>query len=125
MANWTPAGFIGQLFKTLGGHVAPPAGVKSPAQWGDAAWLDETFGPGTSRIRAERRNFVFRYRSPQHFVDLFRDLYGPVHKAFLALDADGQAALEADLLALIGRFNTATDGSMAAPGEYLEVVAVK
>jgi len=124
LANWTAEGFIGQLFKTLGGHVAPPAGVKSPALWGDEAWLRENFAAADS-IRIVRRHFNFRYRDAVHFVDLFRTLYGPVHKAFLALDAQGQAALEADIHALISRFNTATDGSMTVPGEYVEVIVAK
>jgi len=124
LANWTAQGFVGQLFKTLGGHVAPPAGVKSPALWGDEAWLRDTFSSAAS-VDVTRRHFVFRYRDPHHFVDLFRLFYGPVHKAFLALDADGQAALEADILALVARLNTATDGSMAVPSEYAEVVVTK
>lgn len=125
MANWTPGGFVGQLFKTLGGHVAPPAGVKSPALWGDDAWLEGTFGPSARAIRITNRSFVFRYRSPAHFVDVFRTFYGPVHKAFLALDTGAQAALQADILALIDRFNTARDGSMAVPSEYVEVIVLK
>jgi len=124
LANWTPAGFIGQLFKTLGGHVAPPAGVSSPGLWGDEAWLAETFAPAAS-VDTTTRNFTFRYHDPMHFVTLFRELYGPVHKAFLALDEPGQAALEVDMLALIDRFNVATDGTMSVPGEYLEVTVVK
>ncbi|MCR9236451.1 MAG: class I SAM-dependent methyltransferase [Alphaproteobacteria bacterium] len=125
MANWTPSSFIGRLFKTLGRHVAPPAGVQSPALWGDQAWLDETFAPMASIIRVTKRHFNFRYRSPAHFVDVFRTLYGPVHKAFLALDANGQTALEADILALIAEFNVATDGSMNAPAEYAEIIITK
>lgn len=125
MANWTPTSFIGALFRTLGKHVAPPAGVQSPALWGDQAWLDETFAKSASTIRVTKRHFNFRYRSPAHFVDVFRSLYGPVHKAFLALDADGQAALEADILALIAKFNIATDGSMNAPAEYAEIIITK
>lgn len=124
MANWTPAGFIGQLFKTIGGHVPPPAGVKSPALWGDGDWLSATFGEA-SDIRITPRVFVFRYRDPAHFVDLFRRLYGPVHKAFAALDAGGQAALEADLLDLIARFNIAEDGSVKIPSAYAEVVVTR
>ncbi len=120
LANWTPAGFVGQLFKTLGGYVAPPAGVKSPALWGDEGWLSETFADAQS-TRLVLKSFNFRYRTPSHFIDVFRSLYGPVHKAFLALDENGRAALEADMLALIDRFNTATDGSMRVPGEYAEV----
>lgn len=125
MANWTPSSFIGRLFKTLGRHVAPPAGVQSPALWGDQAWLDETFATTTSTIRVTKRHFNFRYRSPAHFIDVFRTLYGPVHKTFLALDANGQAALEADILALIAEFNISTDGSMNAPAEYAEIIITK
>lgn len=125
MANWTPGSFIGQLFKTLGKHVSSPAGVQSPAQWGSQAWLDETFSASASMIRVSQRHFNFRYRSPAHFIDVFRTLYGPVHKAFLSLDVNGQAALEADILALIAEFNIATDGSMNAPAEYAEIIITK
>jgi len=125
LANWTPAGFIGQLFKTLGGHVPPPAGVKSPALWGDQTWLADTFGGSASAMSVEPVDFAFRYRSPNDFVDIFRQYYGPTHKAFLALDAASQQKLEADILALIGRFNRATDGSMIVPSEYVQVVITK
>ncbi|MGZ2259451.1 class I SAM-dependent methyltransferase [Roseobacter sp. A03A-229] len=121
MANWTPDGFIGELFKTLGRHIAPPPGVRSPALWGDEAALAELF-PNAANISCTPSNFVFRYRTPAHFVDLFRRLYGPVHKAFAALDEAGQDALEADMLALIDRFNTAEDGSLRIPSAYLEVI---
>lgn len=121
MANWTPAGFIGQLFKTLGAHVAPPAGVKSPALWGDEAWLESNFGDA-GKITVRNREFTFRYKDPAHFVQIFRTLYGPVHKAFLALDEEDQSKLEASILALIDRFNQAQDGSMSVPGQYAEVV---
>ena len=123
MANWTPDGFIGQLFKTLGKHVAPPAGVKSPALWGSPARLDELFN-GHS-VGAEQRAFVFRYRSPQHFLDVFRTYYGPVLKAFAALEPRAQLALEGDILALIGQFNRSGDGTMVVPSEYLEIVIVR
>jgi SAM-dependent methyltransferase len=125
MANWTPAGFIGQVFKTLGGHVPPPAGVQSPALWGRQDWITDAMGSGAASVSFATRDFIFRYRSPQHFVDFFRTFYGPVHKAFLMLDADRQAALAADLTALIGRFNTAADGSMRVPSEYAEIVVTK
>jgi len=124
MANWTPGGFIGQLFKTLGQHVAPPSGVKSPALWGDESWLNETF-TGVASIRTECKNFNFRYSSPEHFIQIFKNLYGPVHKAFLSLDPAGQRALEADLLKLVQQFNVASNGSMRIPGEYLEVIIAK
>lgn len=122
MANWTPEGFIGQLFKTLGQHIAPPAGVNSPAVWGTRNWLGETFGPHAESISVTTKTFMFRYRSPAHFVEYFRTFYGPVHKAFLALDDDGRKALERDILATIGRFDVATDGSMNVPAEYLEII---
>ncbi|HTJ63130.1 MAG TPA: class I SAM-dependent methyltransferase [Alphaproteobacteria bacterium] len=124
LANWTPEGFIGQLFKVIGRHVPPPPGVQSPSLWGDMVHLEMLFGPGAA-VSAECRRFVFRYRSPAHWVEVFRDYYGPVFKAFAALEANGRAALEADLTALIGKFNVAKDGTMVVPGDYLEVVAVK
>jgi SAM-dependent methyltransferase len=124
LANWTPDGFIGALFKTLGSHVAPPAGVKSPALWGNREWVDTTFGPHAD-ISFTTKDFVFRYPSPDYFANYFRTYYGPVHKAFLALDEAGQEALHRDLLATVARFDTATDGSMRVPGEYAEIVATK
>lgn len=122
MANWTPDSFIGQVFRTLGKHLPPPAGLSSPAQWGDRAWLQAAFGAEARQITVNDRVFNFRYRSPQHFVAFFREWYGPVHKAFLALDEAGRAALEADLVALIGRMNSATDGSMKVGSAYAEVI---
>jgi ubiquinone/menaquinone biosynthesis C-methylase UbiE len=125
LANWTPEGFIGQLFKTIGRHVPPPAGVKSPALWGTRARLAELFEPKSSSIRTTPREFVFRYRSPAHWVDVFRNYYGPVHKAFAALDANGQAALQRDLFDLIERCNRSGDSTMVVPSEYLEIVVTK
>ena len=125
LANWTPQGFIGQLFKTLGQHVSPPAGVKSPALWGDRSWIDETFGPAARVIQFTSRHFTFRYRSPMHFVEVFRTLYGPVHKAFLALDETGREKLTRDIVSLVEGFNVATDGSMSVPSEYAEIVVLK
>ena len=124
MANWTPDGFIGQLFKTLGKHVTPPAGVKSPALWGTRARLDEMFGKA-GEIDAQPRMFVFRYRSPEHWLEVFKTFYGPMLKAFAALDAAKQDALRNDLLALVRQFNRATDGTVAVRSEYLEVVITK
>jgi hypothetical protein len=124
MANWTPEGFIGQLFKTLGKHLPPPAGVKSPALWGTRARLDEMFGKA-GEIDAQPRMFVFRYRSPEHWLEVFKTFYGPMLKAFAALDATKQAALRSDLLMLVGQFNRATDGTVAVRSEYLEVVITK
>ncbi len=125
LANWTPEGFIGQLFKTLGKHVAPAAGVKSPALWGTRGRLAEMFGEHAVDITAEPRMFVFRYRSPQHWLDVVKTYYGPMFKAFGALEAGKQEALAADLIALAGEFNRAGSGSMAVRSEYLEIVITK
>lgn len=125
LANWTPQGFIGQVFKTLGGYLPPPAGVKSPALWGTRERLTELFGPSAASIAAEPRDFVFRYRSPAHFLDVFKTYYGPVLKALAALDEPKRKALLADLEALIARFNRAEDGTMVVPSGYLEAVIVK
>ena len=125
LANWTPEGFIGQLFKTLGKYLPPPAGAKSPALWGTRNRLIEMFGPAAASISAEPRNFNFRYRSPQHFVEFFKTYYGPMQKAFGALDPEKQNDLYADLAALIASLNKASDGTMVVPSEYLEVVIAR
>jgi ubiquinone/menaquinone biosynthesis C-methylase UbiE len=125
IASWTPQGFIGQLFKTIGKHLPPPAGVKSPALWGTAARLEEMFGGVAAEIAAEPRMFVFRYRSPDHWLEIFKTFYGPTLKAFAALDDSGQAALRRDLLALLGEFNHADDGTIVVHSEYLEAVITK
>jgi len=124
LANWTPDGFVGQMFKVLGRHVPPPAGVQPPALWGTQAHLQALFGAGAKSIKAVPRVFNFRYRSPAHFVDVFRRWYGPVHKAFLALPVDEAAALEADLLDLLGRMNQSRH-ALCVPSEYLEVVVTR
>jgi ubiquinone/menaquinone biosynthesis C-methylase UbiE len=125
LANWTPDGFIGQLFKTIGKHVSPPAGIESPALWGTRARIDELFGAQAASIEVQARHYHFRYRSPQHWLDIFRTYYGPVLKAFAALDPAGQKALADDLIALIARFDRAHDGTMVAASEYLEIVVTK
>jgi ubiquinone/menaquinone biosynthesis C-methylase UbiE len=125
LANWTPEGFIGQLFKVLGKYLPPPAGSKSPSLWGSRARITEMFGAAALSIKAESRTFAFRYRSPEHFVEIFRDFYGPTLKAFAALDETNQRGLRDDLLALIRRMNRAEDGTMVVPSEYLEVVIIK
>lgn len=124
LANWTPDGFVGQLFRTIGKHVPPPAGVRSPALWGTPSRLDELFGAG-STIDAQLRLFMFRYESPAHWLDVFRSYFGPMLKVFSVLDQAGQQALVADLISLVARFNRASDGAMVVPGEYLEIVISK
>ena len=125
LANWTPEGFIGRVFKTVGKHVPPPAGVKSPALWGSQARIVELFEPHARSIATAPRSFVFRYRSPEHWLEVFQTYYGPVLKAFAALAPSAQAALERDLLALAHEGNRATDGSMVVPSEYLQIVIVR
>jgi SAM-dependent methyltransferase len=125
LANWTPEGFIGRLFKVIGAHVPPPAGLQSPALWGREAHIVELFGAQAPQIRCERRLFNFRYRSAAHWIQVFRDYYGPTHKAFAALDADGKAALERDINALLMEMNVAGSDSLVVPGEYLEIVVTK
>jgi ubiquinone/menaquinone biosynthesis C-methylase UbiE len=125
LANWTPEGFIGQVFKTIGKHLPPPQGTRSPALWGTAARLAELFPPAGALVAARPRNFVFRYRSPEHWLEVFRTFYGPMLKAFAALPPAGQAGLQQDLLALVATFNRSGDGTMVVPSEYLEVVITK
>ncbi|HSZ98404.1 MAG TPA: class I SAM-dependent methyltransferase [Bradyrhizobium sp.] len=126
LANWTPDGFIGQVFKTLGKYLPPPpAGAKSPALWGTRAALDEMFGSQAGSIKAEPRFFNFRYKSAEHFLEVFKTFYGPVLKAFAALDAAAQQDLHNDLYALIVRMNKSGDATMVVPSEYLEVVITR
>jgi SAM-dependent methyltransferase len=125
LANWTPEGFIGQMFKVVGKHVAPPAGLKPPPLWGSPSRLAELFDAEKATVGWSQRAFNFRYGSPAHWVEVFRTWYGPVLKAFGALNEAGQAALESDLLALVARFNRSADGSMVVPSEYLEIVVTR
>jgi ubiquinone/menaquinone biosynthesis C-methylase UbiE len=120
LANWTPEGFIGQLFRTIGKHVPPPAGVRSPALWGTEARLGELFAG--HRVQATKQVFAFRYRSADHMLEVFRTWYGPVHRAFAALDAAGQAALEGDIRDLLARMDQGGGRGLVVPGEYLEAV---
>ena len=122
LANWTPEGFIGQLFKVIGAYIPAPAGLKSPALWGTEPHIVELFGAQAADIRTVRRNFNFRYRSAAHWIQIFRDFYGPTHKAFAALDPARQDALAKDITALLNRCNTAGPASLVVPAEYLEVV---
>ncbi|MEM7060835.1 MAG: class I SAM-dependent methyltransferase [Pseudomonadota bacterium] len=125
MANWTPDSFIGELFKVIGKHVPPPAGVQSPALWGTRARLEEIFGQAASRIEIKTQAFNFRYRNVAHWLDLFRTYYGPTHKAFAALQPDAQDQLAAEMVDLAQRHNVAGDGGMVVPSAYAEVVITK
>jgi len=125
LANWTPEGFIGQVFKTIGRHLPPPTGARSPALWGTRGRISELFGIHAASITTAQRHFVFRYRSPAHWLEVFRAYYGPLLKAFAALEPASRAELERDLLTLIDRSNRARDGSIVVPSEYLEVVITR
>jgi len=125
LANWTPEGFIGQLFKVIGAYIPPPAGLQSPALWGTEPHMVALFGAHATDIRCVRKLFNFRYRSSAHWIQVFRDFYGPTLKAFAALDAPRQVALERDITALLDRMNVAGKSSLVVPSEYLEVVIVK
>ncbi|TDH59119.1 class I SAM-dependent methyltransferase [Dankookia rubra] len=123
LANWTPEGFIGQLFRTIGQHLPPPAGIRSPALWGTEARLAELFP--SHRVEASSQVFTFRYRSPDHMLEVFRTYYGPVNRAFAALDTTKAAALEHDVRALFTRMNRGGTDTLIVPSEYLEVVVTR
>ncbi|HTJ27528.1 MAG TPA: class I SAM-dependent methyltransferase [Candidatus Limnocylindria bacterium] len=125
LANWTPDGFIGELFKTIGKHLPPPSGVTPPSLWGTRARIAELFDSHATSIATAQRTFAFRYRSPGHWIDVFKTYYGPMLKAFAALDPAAQAALERDLFSLIERRNRAVDGTMVVPSDYLEIVITR
>lgn len=125
LANWTPEGFVGQMFKTLGRHLPPPAGAQPPSNWGTEAWLHKHFDDHDFVVQVTRREFNFRYRSAAHFIDIFRHWYGPVHKAFAALPPESGQALESDLADLLNRSNRAGADSLVVRSEYLEVVINK
>lgn len=125
LANWTPGSLIGELFKLIGKYAPPPAGVKSPALWGTEARLREMFGGEASAIDTTRKHFVFRYRSAEHWLNVFKTYYGPMLKTFGALPAEKQSELTRDLIELAERFNRGGDGTLIAPSEYLEVVITK
>jgi ubiquinone/menaquinone biosynthesis C-methylase UbiE len=124
LASWTPQGFLGDLFRTVGKHVPPMPGVRSPLLWGTPDHLQGLFATATT-IAHSTRMFAFRYRSAEHFVDIFRTFYGPTYKAFAALDANGQAALESDMLALLRAHDRGGASGLVVPAEYLETVIVR
>ena len=130
MANWTPEGFIGQMFTVLGKYLPPPAGLQPPSRWGTLPHLRQLFGEGAAAIAITPRTFNFRYRSPAHFIEIFRAWYGPMQKAFQALPADKAAELERDLVDLQMRLNVSTashgrEAALLVPSEYLEIVITR
>jgi ubiquinone/menaquinone biosynthesis C-methylase UbiE len=124
LANWTPAGFVGQFLRVVAKYVPPTPGVQSPLLWGTDAHIRELF-QGAAKIEHTTRTFAFRYRSPEHWVEVFRKFYGPTYTAFSALDADRQSALEADLVALLRSRDLGGGDGLLVPGEYLETVITK
>ncbi len=123
LANWTPSGFIGQVFETIGRHV--PNALPSPALWGTPEHIDALFSDSAADVRIERRHFSFRYATPEAWLNNFKAVYGPMKNAFAALDESGQSTLREEFLSLLGEFNTADDGTMVVPGEYLEIVITR
>lgn len=126
LASWCPDSFIGDLFRTTAKHVPQPPGLQPPGLWGTEDHVRGLLGGGVRELRAERRTHQFRYRSAEHFVETFRDWYGPTHKAFAALDEDGRRALHDDLVALVKRFDRlANEDAVAVPADYLQVIATR
>lgn len=125
LANWTPDSFVGQIFKTIGKYVPPPAGAKSPALWGTESRISELFGRNADDIAITRQQFKFRYASPEHFLAVFRTFYGPVHKTFESLDRERQDDLHEDLLGLLTDLNRCRKGTLVVPSDYLEIVVTK
>jgi ubiquinone/menaquinone biosynthesis C-methylase UbiE len=123
LANWTPEGFIGQLFRTIGKYVPPPTGLASPALWGTETRLRELFPE--CRVQVSKRVFNFRYESPAHWLQIFKSYYGPANRALASLDPSGQAALEAEILALLERLNRGGRKALIVPSDYLEAVITK
>jgi len=128
LANWTPGGFVGQMFKTIASHVPPPTGMPSPILWGDEAKVRERFGGACSDLRTTPRMIGFEFPfAPAEVVEFWRVYYGPTNRAFEALSAEPvkQAALRADLSKLWTGHNRAGSGATQVQSEFLEVVAIK
>lgn len=125
MANWTPEGFAGGLFKLMGKYASSPPGLKPPFLWGTEERLRELFGGGVAEMRIEPREFIFYYPSARYWAEFMRSNFGPLNKAFEALDEEGHRRLEDDLVELVESHNRSDDGTAVWPGSYLEVVATK
>lgn len=125
LSNWTPDGFIGELFRLIASYMPPPAGLQSPVLWGTEPRIVELFGPDATDIQSERQTFNFRYRSPAHWIEVFRKFYGPTYKVYAALEPERQASLTRDISALLERRNVGGPDSLVVPGEYLQVVITR
>lgn len=128
MVNWTPEGFVGQMFKTLSKYVPPPSDVPPPVLWGNEEIVKERFGKSVSHIILTKKIYPlwnYPFEVPE-VVQFFFDNYGPMHKAINALDEEKGKALRKDLENLFSEFNIAAyGGTTTLHGEYLEVDAVK
>ena len=125
LANWTPDGFVGNMFRTVGKHVPPPPGIKPPPLWGTEERLEELLGEGVASLRVTHRSYMFRYSSAKHFVEYFRSYYGPTLTAFESLDPHGQEALAEELDELLEHWNISGNATIIVPYDYSEVVAVR
>jgi SAM-dependent methyltransferase len=125
MANWVPDGYVADLFRTIGRYVPPPAGLKPPFRWGTEEGLDELLDGGIGSLQTRRCTFVWRFPSVRHHVEFMRTYYGPLNKAFGALDEEGQSALERDLISLAERYNRSENGTAVLHADYLEAVVTR
>ena len=125
MANWTPGGFIGQMFKTIARHIAP-SGMPSPVLWGDEAVVRDRLDAGISGLRFSYHMYHFNYPfPPDEVVEFFRVNYGPMSRAFAALEGDGQKQLRSELVSLWSAYNNAVNYTTQVDAEYLEVIATR
>jgi len=127
MVNWTPQGFVGQLFKAIGKHVSPPPGVVPYALWGDEDTVRERLSADFKDVTLTRKRYPsWHYPfGPEGMVELFRTYYGPTTRAFAAVGPEGEAALRRDLVEVYRAHNKATDGTTSLDGEYLDVEATR
>lgn len=125
LTNWTPAGYIGQLFRLIGKYAPPPAGLKPGALWGTEERLRDLFGDGITSLQTTKRNFLFRYRSAAHWVEHFTAYYGPFQTTLKALDAATQEQFLREVISLLENLNRSKDGTLVVPSEYLEAVAIR
>jgi SAM-dependent methyltransferase len=127
MVNWTPAGFVGQMFKAIARHVSPPRGVPSAMLWGDETTVRQRLSEGIRALTLTHHTYPawhYPFGVPE-VVEFFRQTYGPVQRAFAALDAEGQKTLRKDLEQVFSQYNRATDGTTSLEAEYLEIIAVR
>jgi SAM-dependent methyltransferase len=125
MANWTPAGSVGTMFKTIAEHAPPPPGLDSPLLWGTEERLRELFGDGITELRVESRNSRQPFRSPDHYIEFFRTYFGPTQMAYERVGPEGEQALTDGLRTFLEGANIAGDRAMVLEAEYLEVVAIR